>query len=184
MIFELSATEKTLLLSLKTGFSRILIYRSGLYPSIVSFVLESNKTVTIGAKGIDLAPRFEIFPITVAEKSTSTEPMQVIEHQIEDPHYEISILQKSEWEVPSSPTEKLQMLGEPRGSTTQYEGKLSDIPDTAINQATLHAGVEIRSDDGWSFLVATSMFPYALYVSNCDFSESADTSIYDRIELR
>lgn len=184
MKFELSATEKKLLLSLKSGFSRILIYKSGLYPSLVSFVLENNKRVTIGAKGIDLTPRFEVFPIMVAEKTTGDGPMQVIERKSEDSHYELSILQKSEWDVPSSPTEKLQMLGESSRATTQYEGKISDIPDTAINQATLHAGVEIRSDDGWSFLVATSMFPYSLYVSDCDFSETADPSIYDRIDLR
>jgi hypothetical protein len=181
--FRLSTEERELLLSLRAGCIQILIYDVGRYPSAVSFILKDNKTVTIEAREESIAPRFEVFPISVSERVISSAPKRITECRPQKEQLEISILRKSEWSAPSNEDEKLQMIGESHNSTTQYEGKLGVVPSNAVNQATLDAGVEIKGEDGWSFYVATSMFPYALYVSDCDFSEPADLSIYDRIEL-
>lgn len=185
MVFEISDSERKLLSSLKEGLSRILIYsiNKGGYPFAVSFVLRNNKTVTIRARGEDIAPRFEVFPVLVTETVIKSEPAKVVDCKAENQHLKVSILQKSEWSVPASEEEKAQMLGDPVGSTMQYEGKARDIPDNAIERATLHAGVEIEDSDGWIFLVATSMSAWTLYVSECDFSESFDPSVYERLEL-
>lgn len=182
MIFELSDAERKLLLSLKEGFSQVLIYGSD-YPSIVSFVLANNRAVSIGVRCEDVGPRFEVFPITVTEEVLRLDSAKVVERRVENKPCRISILQKSNWSVPSSLEDKAQMMGETSGATTTYEGKSSDIPGAVIEQATLHAGVEIQCKDGWSFLVATSVFPYTLYVSDCESSESIDPEIYDRIEV-
>ena len=183
MIFELSETEQDLLLSLKEGFSKILIYKIGLYPSAVSFVLASNKTVTVRARQEDVAEGFEVFPLDVSDLVIGREPEEAICIDDANKPLSLSILQKSEWDIPSCGTEKEHMIGNPDSATTQYEGKFSDIPQDAINSATLHAGLRVDYADGKSFSVASSMFPHALYVSDCDFSETIDSTVYDFIEI-
>ena len=183
MLFELDNTERELLSSLKDGLAEIRVYKAGLYPTAVSFVLNSGNIVTVRAIGEGVAPRFEVFPISVTAQVLSVEPEQVIDCGDHSDSLELAILRKAEWSVSSTQEEKSQMLGDTEGATTQYEGKASDIPKSAISHVSLDAGVEIRGADGWSFLIATSMFPFALYVSDCAFSESADPSIYDRLSV-
>lgn len=182
MILKLSKTERILLRRLEDDMSQILIFGSQ-YPSMVTFLLCNGEAISISAKGVDLAPRFEVFPLVVSEKRINAVPRKVIDLSNRSHQYQVSILRKSEWDVPSTIEERAQMLGESHGSTTQYEGKLSDIPNDATNRATLDVGIEIRCPNGWLFWAATSMFPFSLYVSECEFSEDGNPHIYDRIGL-
>lgn len=183
MQFELGEAEKQLLSCLKEGFSKILVYKTGRYPTAVSFVLENEKVVTVRSSEKAVAPCFEVFPIQVSEDVIRRDPEKVIECRNEGRDQKISILQKSDWTVPATEKDKARMLGDPDGSMVQFEGKSTDIPANALSNATLQAGLKIEGSDGWSFQVATSMFPYALYVSDCDFSESANSNVYESLEL-
>ena len=184
MKFELSEFERELLMSLREGIAQILIYKLGpLYPSLVSLTSQCGKTVTLGVREEYVGYRFEVFPLRVTDNKLSSKPDQIMECSNVNSHCTVSILQKSEWDEPASDETKAVMLGNPDGATTLYEGRASDIPDCAINQATLQAGIEITGDDGGRVLIATSMFPYSLYVSGCDFSEAFDPDVYERIKL-
>ena len=151
----------------------------GAYPSAVSFVLNNNEIITIKGKGKDVAPRFEVFPIAVTNELFSSDPEQVIEIENNNKCLQIEKLQKCEWEIPSSKNEKELTFGDSTNATSQYEGRCEDMPNNAINQAILDAGIRIKSNEDGTFVVATSMFPFSLYVSECEFSESFDLSIYE-----
>ena len=179
MIFEINSQERKLLLSLKNGIEEVNIYKSGIYPTVVIFRLVGGKKVTIRARDEGIAPRFEVFPISVSEEEINGEPDQVIGGLHFSGNCNIYILQKSEWSINSSEDEKEGLIGNPTGATTQYEGRSSEIPAHAINQATLHAGIKVEGKSGQSLIVATSMFPFALYVTDCEFSESVDENIYE-----
>jgi len=180
---EISDSEHEQLSSIRCGVSEIRVYKAGLYPTVVSFVLADGNLVTIRAREVGIAPRFEVFPISVSAESLTVDAEQVIDCKDRSGDLSISVLRKAEWSVPTSPEDQSQLVGDPEGSTTQYEGKAVDAPSDALNAAVLDAGVEIRSSDGWSFVVATSMFPFALYVSDCDFSEAIDATVYDKAEI-
>ena len=175
--------ERELLSRVQLGIAEIRIYKSGLYPSGVSIVLANDDLITIGLREVDLSPRFEVFPISVSSELFDVSADQVIDCR--DHSYDLSIflLSKAEWSVPTTPEDQAQLLGDPKGSTTQYEGQKADIPRDALNFAVYDAGIELRGVGDWSFVVASSMFPFALYVSGCDFSEDFDGSIYDRSEV-
>ena len=183
MEIEISDGERGQLSRIRNGVAEIRVYKAGLYPTVVSFVLADGDLVTIRAREVGIAPRFEVFPISVTAESLTAEPEQVIDCKDRSGDLSIAVLRKAEWSVPTSPEDQAQLVGDPEGSTTQYEGRAVDVPSDALNTAVLDAGVEIRNSDGWSFLVATSMFPFALYVSDCDFSEAIDATVYDRLEL-
>lgn len=183
MILEMSKTERNLLSSLKVGISQMLIFKVGLYPTSVSFRLKNNGVVTIGVKEEYLAPRFEVFPILVSEKVYRCEPETVIDLGKGIGAINVSILRKSEWDTPASDDVKSMAIGNTSNATSQCEGKLADVPSSAINQVTLDAGIEITGVTDRPILIATSMFPYALYVSDCKFSEPIDANIYDRVNI-
>ena len=183
MVFELNDEERERLSSLQAGLSEIRIYKEGLYPSVVSFVTKAGINVTVRAKDEDVAPRFEVFPITVSGSTLNVEPEQTLDCTAFSDDLELVILRKAEWSTPSTPDEQSQLLGDPKGATTQHEGNVSCMPESSVNYAILDAGLEIRGLGGRSFLIATSMFPFALYVSDCAFSESFDASIYDRLGI-
>jgi hypothetical protein len=183
MHFEISKEEKALLLSLSLGIEKIKIYKSGLYPSVVSFILINGKTVTIRIKEEYVAHWFEVFPITVSEQNLSVSPEIELDGSDFSPELGVNILSKSEWTVAANPEDKSKMVGETLGAMVQSEGLTSEIPSNANNQATLHAGIEITKKSGMPFIVASSMFPYALYISNCSFSEQIDEGIYDRAQI-
>jgi len=149
----------------------------------VTFEIKGGDKITLRARDVGIGPRFEVFPISVSEEEINEEPEIVIDGAPFKGKCTINILHKSEWSVSSSEEEKDQMVGDATFATTQTEGKESEIPNDAIDQVTLHAGIEIQVENGNSFIVATSMFPFALYVSNCEFSELVEPDIYERIKL-
>ena len=183
MKFELNEIERKLLISLNKGINKVEIYKCGLYPTVVTFVLAEGNKVTLRARGEEIAPRFEVFPISVSDEEINDEPEKIINGSYFEEISHISILQKSEWSVLSTDKEKQEMVGNTTNATTQYEGKESEIPNNAINHVTLHSGIEIVTKNNKSFLVSTSMFPFAFYVSNCEFSELVDPAIYEHIKL-
>lgn len=132
---------------------------------------------------MDLAPKFEVFPILVTAEAPQGNPEQVIDCKGTSGDLSIAVLRKADWSVPTALKDRAQLLGDPVNSTTQYEGRATDVPSDALDSALVDAGVEVRSATNWSFLVATSMFPFALYVSDCDFSEAADSAIYERLDV-
>jgi hypothetical protein len=181
--FELNNDERELISRIRNGISEIRIYKAGLYPTVVSFALVEDELVTIRAREAGVAPRFEVFPISATAEVIRGEPNQVVDCKSRSNNLSITLLRKAEWSVPTSAGEKAILLGDPKGSTTQTEGLAADIPSDALNSAVLDAGIEIRDPKGWSFQIATSMFPFALYVSNCDFSEDFDPAKYERQEI-
>ena len=183
MKLEISEIERKLVLSLNEGIDRVNIYKCGLYPTVVTFILVNGNKVTFRARDEGIGVRFEVFPITVTEEDINGEPEKIIDGSYFKGKCNINLLEKSEWSVSSTEEEKANMVGNGALATTQHEGKESEIPSDAIEHVTLHAGVEILDENGKSFLVATSMFPFAFYVSNCEFSESANPNIYERIKL-
>lgn len=183
MHFEISKEEKILLLSLNSGISKVKIYKSGLYPSVVSFILKNGKTVTIRTKEEYVARWFEVFPISISEQDLSVSPEVELDGSDFSPEAGLYILSKSEWAVPANAEDKIKMIGNTEDAMVQSEGLASKIPPNANNQVTLHAGIEINKKSGVPFIVASSMFPYALYVSGCYFSELIDERIYDRVHM-
>lgn len=179
MILELSAAEKLLLTKVSAGISRILIFKEGAYPSAVSFELVGNEIITIRAKGVDVAPKFEVFPITVTNEMVNSAPEQVFELDGNIKIGQIEVLQKYEWDIPLKQDEKEKTFGNSENATLQCQGKSADIPNNAINQIKLDAGINLKNNENWAFSVATSMFPFSLYVSDCESSENFDLSIYD-----
>ena len=67
-----------MLLTLRNGISEINIYKNGLYPSTVSFVLGNKQIVTIRAKEEYVAHWFEVFPIAISEQVISVAPTTLI----------------------------------------------------------------------------------------------------------
>lgn len=183
MKFEISKEEKRLLSSLKSGISKIKIYKFGLYPSVVSFTLINGKIVTIRAKEECVAHWFEVFPISISEQEMRNFPEYEMEGSDFSPENGVTILGKSEWTVPASDQDKSMMVGNTESAMVQFEGLASEISCNVINQVTLQTGIEISRKIGAPFIVASSMFPFALYVTDCDFSESIDEAIYERIKL-
>ncbi|BAJ03624.1 hypothetical protein [Shewanella violacea] len=183
MHFEISKEEKTLLLSLNSGISKVKIYKGGSYPSVVSFILKNGKTVTICIKEEYVAHWFEVFPISISEDNLSVSPEIVLDGADFSPEVGLNILSKAEWTVPANAEEKTKMIGETEGAMVQSEGLASEIPSNANNQATLHAGIEINKKSGIPFIVASSISPYTLYVSDCNFYEPFDERIYDRVQV-
>ena len=184
MNIEINQEEIQLLSSLKKGIVKIKVYKSGLYPAVVTFVLANNKNITLRASEKGIAPRFEVFPITVSEELVNHEPEMEVNGAGFLNGCDVSLLQKAEWEVPANEADKNQMIGNTKGAMKQSEGRSSEIPKTAIHHVTLHAGIEIKDKLNNSFFVATSMFPFSLYVSNCNFSETIDPDIYEYLPLR
>lgn len=184
MSLKINQKELTLLRHLNGGVTRAHVFKSGLYPVAVSFEAANGGWVTLLAREVELSSRFEVFPVAISEGLYEGEP----EQEIMTPELAhgciVSVLTKAEWDVPSTPEDKEAMLGDAQGATTQYEGKPSDVPPGELNFAILDAGVELRSMQGRAFLVATSMFPLALYVSNCEFSERVPDGAYDRLSVR
>ena len=183
MELDISDFERDLLSRIRNGVAEIRVYKAGLYPTVASFVLADGDLVTIRAREVGIAPKFEVFPISVSAELLAADPEQVIDCKDRSSGLSVSVLRKSEWSVATSLEDQAQMVGDPEGSTTQYEGKAIDVPSDPLNSVVLDAGVEITGPDGWSFIVATSMFPFALYVSDCDFSEAVDATVYERQEL-
>jgi hypothetical protein len=184
MTLQISEEERDILRILESGIRRVQIFRNGLYPGTVSFESSQGRWVTIRARAVDLAPRFEVFPIAISNDPVKSEVHQEISTPEFAPGCGVSILSKGEWSVPSSPRDKETMLGDTNGATTQYEGRPSDAPSSALHSTVLDAGVELRTAQGQTFSVATSMSPFALYVSSCSFSEVSPISIYERSNLR
>jgi hypothetical protein len=180
---QISDCEREQLSLIQSGVAEIRVYKASLYPTVVSFFLADGNLVTVRARGVGIAPRFEVFPISVSAELLKVDAELVIDCKDHSGDLSIFLLSKAEWSVPTTPEDQAQLLGDPEGSTTQYEGKADDIPANALDSAVYDAGIEIRSSDGWSFIVASSMFPFALYVSNCDFSEAVDGSLYDRLTI-
>jgi hypothetical protein len=180
---QISDGEREQLSRVRLGVAEIRVYKAGLYPTVVSLVLANGDLVTIRTREVGIAPRFEVFPISVSAELLKVEAEQVIDCKDHSGDLSVFLLSKAEWSVPTSPEDQAQLLGDPEGSTTQYEGQAADIPTDALDSTVFDAGIEIRSSDGWSFVVASSMFPFALYVSDCDFSEAVDGSVYDRLEI-
>ncbi len=183
MKFEINEIERKLLLNLKKGIEGVNIYKSGIYPIAVTLVLAKGRRITLRARNEGIGPRFEVFPICVSEEEISVEPNKIIDGSYFSGECNISVLQKSEWSVVSSEEEKLKSVGNTDNATTQYEGRYSEIPEDAVNHVTLHTGIEVKCDGGYSFIVATSMFPFALYVTDCEFSELVEKDIYASINL-
>jgi hypothetical protein len=183
MNFDISSEERLLLLSLKNGISAVKIYKSGLYPTVVTFILKTGKSVTIRAKEECVAHWFEVFPITISEQVLTSAPTLELEEPDFFPEIGLNILIKSEWTISANKEEKKQMMGSTEDAMVQFEGLPSEIPVNAKNQVTLQSGIEIYRKSGAPFIVASSMFPFALYVSNCDFSESVNETIYLREPL-
>ncbi len=180
MNIEISDKEKALLLSLENGISSVKVYKWGLNPTVVSFVLQNGRTVTLRTREVGVAHWFEVFPMTISESELNETP----DLEIDGSHFStakgITILSKSEWTLPLSDKDKEQLLGDTNGATEQTEGLESEIPSNALNHATFHAGVEICRKSDSPFIVASSIAPFALYVTDCDFSEPVNGKIYDR----
>ena len=181
---RISDGERELLSRVQLGIAEIRIYKSGLYPSGFSIVLANDDLITIGLREVDLSPRFEVFPISVSSELFDVSADQVIDCR--DHSYDLSIflLSKAEWSVPTTPEDQAQLLGDPKGIHYAVRGaKKPTFHAMPLNFAVYDAGIELRGVGDWSFVVASSMFPFALYVSGCDFSEDFDGSIYDRSEV-
>ena len=183
MELQINDGEREQLSLIQSGVAEIRVYKAGLYPTVVSFFLADGNLVTIRAREVGIAPRFEVFPISVSAELLKVDAEQVIDCKDRSDDLSVFLLSKAEWSVPTSPEDQAQLLGDPKGSTTQYEGKAADIPADARDSVVYDAGIEIRNSDGWSFVVASSMFPFALYVSGCDFSEAVDGSLYNRLAI-
>jgi len=183
MDIEIEGGEKELLRTLKNGISKVLVYKSGLYPTAVSFLLEDGTTISIRVKEEHIADRFEVFPISITKDVPNAAPGQEFDGSEFTPNKGISILTKTEWDRPATANERQAMVGDTAGATVQTEGKLSDIPGNALNRVSLHAGIEIARNNKTPFIIASSMFPYALYVTDCDFSEQINDKFYDRENL-
>jgi len=183
MKFELSKKEKALLSNLQGGVSQIKIYESCGYPCRVTFVLLDGTSVTIGATEEHIFHKFEVNPASVSELQLCCDPKQIIDFNTGARPSAIFVLQKSDWVEGATDEEKVDLLGNPVGALSQSEGRAADIPENALGAVTFDAGVFIDFEHGESILVATSMFPFALYVSDCAFSEEADAEIYDHIRL-
>lgn len=181
MYFKLSKDELNLIKELYEGFTNILIYKTVNSPSYVSFVLNNGSIVTLGVRDEYIADKFEVFPICIKNIIFKEKPEINIDDFGEIKN--IFILQKSEWSISSIDNENIQYVGNIANATTSYEGREQDIPNEAINHVSLHAGLAIENTEGSVFLVASSMFPFALRVSNCNFSEPIDKSIYDFLPL-
>lgn len=180
----LGKEERSLVGILSRGASKALVYRVGQYPAAVSLLTTEGRCLTLYASQMKIADRFEIFPISIYEEGPSEDPDQEIPLQEFEQGCNVSILKKSEWDVPASEEDMKRYVGDAKGSTTQYEGRPSQAPDNSLHTVTFHAGIELRAPQGSNILIATSMYPYALYVSGCTFSEKIPHRIYERLELR
>ncbi len=125
---EISDGERGQLSRIRNGVAEIRVYKVGLYPTVVSFVLADGDLVTIRAREVDIAPRFEVFPISATAESLTAEPEQVIDCKDRSGDLSIAVLRKAEWSVPTSPEDQAQLVGDPEGSTMQYEGSAVDVP--------------------------------------------------------
>ena len=159
MSLFLSETELTLVGALSGGISKALVYRVGLYPVAVSLRTADGRWLTLHASQKDIAERFELFPIAVYEGDPSNDPDQELSLQEFEQGCTVSILQKTEWDIPTAEDDRGRSAGDKMASTTQYEGESSQVPDNALHTAALHAGIELHAPQGSRFLVATSMSP-------------------------
>lgn len=180
MTYTVSEKEKQALKRLRSGVSSVSIFQAGLYPTAVVFYFSDDSFVNLCARDVYVAPRFEVFPITVSDREITCEPDQVLDSDYFGEIIAVHVLSKTEWIVPSTEEDKAQMLGEASHANTQYEGRLTDVPPQATGVVTLDAGIEIQGASGKKFVVATSIFPFSLYVSDCSFSEPFDESMFDR----
>ncbi|MFC4348126.1 hypothetical protein ACFO5Q_09745 [Kordiimonas lipolytica] len=180
MNLDLDAQELELLRRLKTDVSQISVYKTEPYPSAVSFELSNGGVVTLTARSEDVAPRFEVFPLQVTDRRIAGDADLVIPC---GKVARVEVLKKAEWDEPASSAVIEDLLGQADGATLQCEGGASDTPENAINRVRLDAGIRCRLADGKEFAVATSMFPFSLYVADCGFSEPLDLGIYDFVKL-
>ncbi len=183
MYLEISPQEKDLLLSLRDGILEIEIYQFAEYISVVTFVLRNGSIVSLRSRAHDIADRFEVFPIHVTEEAINGEPCKIIKAPEFADICSISVLDKTEWCVLSSEEDKNNMVGCTKAATTQYEGKAIDIPNGAEHSATFSAGIEVKSLNNSSFLVASSINPFDLAISDDESFSKIDPSIYDYTEL-
>ncbi|MCJ9428225.1 hypothetical protein [Kordiimonas marina] len=175
--------ERQLLARLGAGVSNVSVYRTGMYPTAVVFTVPDCSQIKLFATEEVIDSEFEVFPARASAGGVGDAPGMTMDWMVGLPVVRVSILRKSEWIEAADNETKALMLGGSEGATVQHEGKSQDIPAGALSEVSLDAGIEIEFDDGRTLLVATSMFPYALYVSGCDFSESSDAQIYERQSL-
>jgi len=175
-LLELSDNEKSILRCLQKGIARIEVYKAGGYPDRVCLLSQGGTWLTLQVRCVDIGPRFEVFPISVSQNRPESSGMHEIDATGFNGPCVITILRKSEWTTPCTEEEKRGLIGDASNATIQHEGSPEEAPEGSV---TLDAGIDIKDASGGRLLVATSMFPYALCVSGCDFSEIPPSEIYE-----
>lgn len=154
------------------------------YPGAVTVSVGGKAVLRLAARSVDIARKFEVFPMSV-----EPDPLALRYHDgSTDPYSfgrveKIAILRTTNWLEPASADDQRGLFGDTGGATSQSEGRSADAPEDARDQACFDAGVYLISTGGKEYAVATSIFPFSLYVSDCDFSEPLDLGIYDKVPL-
>lgn len=148
MSLALTNDERNILEGLRRGVRRIEIFKVGRYPSAVSFETSGGEWVTLRAREVSLAPRFEVFPLSVVEGAAGGMPVQKMETREFTSGCSVAILQKTEWDLLSSEEESRDMVGDQQNATIQREGKPTEMPPDVLHSVSLHAGIELVSSHG------------------------------------
>lgn len=180
---RLSEQEKRRLSEIANGFSGMRFLSSGLYPNEVSFLLADGGSIEVFACCETVAPGFDVFPLKVRRNYMSLGSDRWVDLAASGQPKGVYLLSKAEWQeaAPLSPRNK--GVGQDAAATAQYEGAIADVPNDAREVVHLDAGLLIEMAGGPDLLVATAMFPYSLYVSDCETSEDYDIDIYTRVRL-
>jgi hypothetical protein len=179
MNYTITHTEKESIRKLKEiGISEIWIYKSHSYVTAVTFLLVDETHISLKPQDRHVEGRFEVFVISAENRRIDTEPVK----KLEAAHYSnvnnVSILSKCDWEVPTSNTDKEELLGDPVGSTTVFEGREVDMPKDVLNFQKYDAGIRIDFEEGAPFYVVTG-YPFELAISDNLSLSQIDESIYE-----
>ncbi|QUM80344.1 hypothetical protein HWV01_08625 [Moritella sp. 5] len=159
-------TKQTLLKIKKIGVRQINIFKFHDYVTVVTFVLMNGELVSIRAKDEYVASSFEVFLIATSDELINSKPDVTIGLMDNETVKNIFIVNKCNWSVPTSASDKEELLGHTEGATTQYEGLESDMPKDAVNHAKFEAGIKVQFTNSSSFFVVSSINPFDLAVSH------------------
>lgn len=183
MSLGMNDKEISFLLDLRDGVDVVKVFQFGEYISVLSFVLHDKRVITIRPRSEYIAERFEVFPMTVSRSEINGSPSKVIQFAKCFSTEYISLVYKTEWSVSNSESEKMDMLGNSAGGTTQYEGRISGMPKNTINHASFCAGIKLSGEGYEPFLAVSSINPFDMAISDSDSFSELNRDIYNYVEL-
>lgn len=166
MCFTLTELERKSISYIKTvGIREIWIYISHKHISVITFALMDDSFVSLRSRDQHVKNWFEVYIISYSNNRIPQEPAL----KLNSAHYahidSILLMTKCAWEMPTSSSDKVGLLGESSKSTTIFEGTIAEVPENALNYKLHDAGIKIVFTNGDSFLVGTGN-PFTLEINH------------------